>query len=315
MFRRPVSMSVLALGLALTVGLRAAAQAPARPPSRPPASRPPTRRRTTARGARRARAAAASGRWFPGTAAVPGASAAAGLAGGARARQGAVRRLVQRLPRRRRARRSARRAEPAPLAAGPQRQGRRADHPGREERPARAADAAAAGADADIKAMSRSLHDLQAQGTNQGGPPPGPESSSTSSSGDAKAGEAYFATQCATCHSATGDLQGIATRVPSPKALQNLWVSGGVTGGAAPGAAPRRSASEAGDGHGHAGVGEKVSGRLAAPRRLPRHDRPRGRDHAHHPARRRRPDDRGRRIRSRSIASCSASSPTRTCTT
>jgi cytochrome c553 len=40
--------------------------------------------------------------------------------------------------------------------------------------------------------------------------------------GDAKAGEAYFsgAGTCATCHSPTGDLRGIAARVPSPVDLQ-----------------------------------------------------------------------------------------------
>ena len=32
---------------------------------------------------------------------------------------------------------------------------------------------------------------------------------------------------CASCHSVTGDLKGIASRVPDPRALQDLWVSGG----------------------------------------------------------------------------------------
>ncbi len=45
--------------------------------------------------------------------------------------------------------------------------------------------------------------------------------------GDATAGQAYFAAHCATCHSATGDLQGIATRIEDPKLLQTRWVSGG----------------------------------------------------------------------------------------
>jgi cytochrome c oxidase cbb3-type subunit 3 len=45
--------------------------------------------------------------------------------------------------------------------------------------------------------------------------------------GDAAAGQAYFAEKCASCHSSTGDLQGIATRTPDPKALQTLWVAGG----------------------------------------------------------------------------------------
>jgi cytochrome c oxidase cbb3-type subunit 3 len=45
--------------------------------------------------------------------------------------------------------------------------------------------------------------------------------------GDASAGQAYFAAQCGSCHSPAGDLQGIATRITDPKALQTTWVSGG----------------------------------------------------------------------------------------
>lgn len=79
-----------------------------------------------------------------------------------------------------------------------------------------------------IKAIGAWLHALQAQGTNQGGPPPGPLPELNILVGDAQAGQAFFAAQCASCHSPAGDLQGIATRVASPMALQNLWVSGGV---------------------------------------------------------------------------------------
>jgi len=46
--------------------------------------------------------------------------------------------------------------------------------------------------------------------------------------GDASAGKAYFAAKCASCHSPTGDLQGIATRISDPKNLQNAWVAGGA---------------------------------------------------------------------------------------
>ena len=61
--------------------------------------------------------------------------------------------------------------------------------------------------------------------------------------GDAAAGEAYFRATCASCHSTTGDLQGIATRVPDPMQLQNLWVGGGRRGGGAGrGAAPEDDA-------------------------------------------------------------------------
>lgn len=54
--------------------------------------------------------------------------------------------------------------------------------------------------------------------------------------GDAKAGEAYFngPGKCSTCHSVTGDLAGIGSKL-EPKALQNALVSGGAGGrGAAP---------------------------------------------------------------------------------
>jgi cytochrome c oxidase cbb3-type subunit 3 len=49
--------------------------------------------------------------------------------------------------------------------------------------------------------------------------------------GNAGAGQAYFAAKCGACHSSTGDLQGIATRIADPKTLQNTWVSGGGRGG------------------------------------------------------------------------------------
>jgi cytochrome c oxidase cbb3-type subunit 3 len=48
--------------------------------------------------------------------------------------------------------------------------------------------------------------------------------------GNADAGRAYFASRCSSCHSATGDLQGIASRISEPVQLQNLWVSGGGFG-------------------------------------------------------------------------------------
>ena len=57
--------------------------------------------------------------------------------------------------------------------------------------------------------------------------------------GDAKAGQAYFATKCVSCHSVTGDLQGIATKLSDARTLQNTWVGGGGRGrGPAPPGAP-----------------------------------------------------------------------------
>lgn len=44
--------------------------------------------------------------------------------------------------------------------------------------------------------------------------------------GNAAEGKSYFAAKCASCHSATGDLQGIASKVSDPKILQNTWLAG-----------------------------------------------------------------------------------------
>ena len=55
--------------------------------------------------------------------------------------------------------------------------------------------------------------------------------------GDAKTGEAYFRNKCASCHSPTGDLSGLATRIPDPRLLQQTWLlpgSGAGRGGPPP---------------------------------------------------------------------------------
>lgn len=51
--------------------------------------------------------------------------------------------------------------------------------------------------------------------------PAGPELELDVVVGDAEAGHAYFEANCASCHSAAGDLAGIATRIPDPKTLQH----------------------------------------------------------------------------------------------
>ena len=63
----------------------------------------------------------------------------------------------------------------------------------------------------------------------QGTPPSVGQAAPSVLVGNAVEGKAYFAAKCASCHSATGDLQGIATRIPDPKTLQNTWVAGGGT--------------------------------------------------------------------------------------
>jgi mono/diheme cytochrome c family protein len=42
--------------------------------------------------------------------------------------------------------------------------------------------------------------------------------------GNAKEGEAFFKSKCASCHSPTGDLKGIASRISNPRTLQQTWL-------------------------------------------------------------------------------------------
>ena len=81
--------------------------------------------------------------------------------------------------------------------------------------------------DEDVEAVVTYVHDVLGTASRQGGPPLGEELELDILVGDATAGRTYFAEKCAACHSPTGDLQGIATRVPTPKELQNTWVRGG----------------------------------------------------------------------------------------
>src|SRR5262249_33069794 len=41
--------------------------------------------------------------------------------------------------------------------------------------------------------------------------------------GDPKAGATLFANLCSSCHSVTGDLQGIGSKYPDARTLQNTW--------------------------------------------------------------------------------------------
>jgi cytochrome c oxidase cbb3-type subunit 3 len=63
--------------------------------------------------------------------------------------------------------------------------------------------------------------------------------------GDASAGKAYFAAKCGGCHSATGDLEGIAQRISDPRTLQNTWVAGGGRTRRGPAAPNARSVATA----------------------------------------------------------------------
>lgn len=109
----------------------------------------------------------------------------------------------------------------------------------------------------DVKATATYIHSVVATAKGQGAPPDVGIAPATILVGDAAAGQQYFAEKCSSCHSATGDLQGIASRFPDPKSLQNQWVSGG---GAGRGAAnsDRRTVTVTITQPG----GEKVEGRL-----------------------------------------------------
>lgn len=85
----------------------------------------------------------------------------------------------------------------------------------------------------DAKAVATYVRSVMATIGGQGKPPSSQEPP-TILVGNAAEGQAYFAVKCATCHSATGDLQGIAARITDPKMLQNAWVAGGRSGRGAP---------------------------------------------------------------------------------
>jgi len=86
--------------------------------------------------------------------------------------------------------------------------------------------------DSQIEALAAYLHSVQASMRGQGNPPPSETQPALNIVvGDAQAGQAYFQAKCSSCHSATGDLRGLASRVSDPMQLQTMWVAGGGGGG------------------------------------------------------------------------------------
>src|SRR6476661_9298157 len=85
--------------------------------------------------------------------------------------------------------------------------------------------------DPDVVAIAEYIHSVVATSRNQGAPPESDTPPPNALVGDAKAGEVYFNAKCSSCHSPTGDLAGIGTRIDEAKALQNNWVVGGGGGG------------------------------------------------------------------------------------
>jgi cytochrome c oxidase cbb3-type subunit 3 len=86
-------------------------------------------------------------------------------------------------------------------------------------------------ADDDVRAIAEYIHSVAATMRGQGNPPPGSEPVALNVVvGDPAAGQAYFAAKCSACHSPTGDLQGLASRITDPMQLQSNWVAGGRGG-------------------------------------------------------------------------------------
>jgi cytochrome c oxidase cbb3-type subunit 3 len=85
--------------------------------------------------------------------------------------------------------------------------------------------------DDDVKAVAEYIHSVLSTARGQGAPPESDTPPPNAIVGDASAGQKYFAAKCASCHSPSGDLQGIGTRLPEGKMLQNHWLTGGAGGG------------------------------------------------------------------------------------
>lgn len=83
----------------------------------------------------------------------------------------------------------------------------------------------------DEKAVSAYLRSIVATIGRQGMPPSIGKEAPGILVGNAAEGQAYFAARCGSCHSATGDMKGIATKYSDPKALQNAWIFGGARSG------------------------------------------------------------------------------------
>jgi cytochrome c oxidase cbb3-type subunit III len=111
--------------------------------------------------------------------------------------------------------------------------------------------------DDDIKAVAEYVHSVIFTAQPQGSPPVGAKVELNLLVGNTRSGKRYFEAECASCHSPTGDMAGIATRITNIEQLQNSWASG------------RRFGAAAGDGmrrysrvNVKLGTGETLSGAL-----------------------------------------------------
>lgn len=85
--------------------------------------------------------------------------------------------------------------------------------------------------EADTAAVAEYIHSVLAKVGTQARPPGAVDPSTLNVLvGDAAKGQSYFQAKCASCHSVTGDLKGIASKFEDARTLQNTWVSGGGGG-------------------------------------------------------------------------------------
>jgi cytochrome c oxidase cbb3-type subunit III len=87
--------------------------------------------------------------------------------------------------------------------------------------------------EADTVATAEYIHSVLATSGTQGSPP-GRNPTGLQLNilvGDANAGKTYFGAHCAACHSATGDLKGLASKYEDdPRGLQGAWIAGTPAG-------------------------------------------------------------------------------------
>ncbi len=89
-------------------------------------------------------------------------------------------------------------------------------------------------ADDDVRAVSEYIHSVVFTAQPQGAPPAGAKVELNLLVGNARNGERYFKAACANCHSPTGDLAAIGTRLTNIEQLQNSWVAGRRIGSVSP---------------------------------------------------------------------------------
>lgn len=100
--------------------------------------------------------------------------------------------------------------------------------------------------DADANTVAAYVRSVIETIQGQGAPPSAGRGVPSILVGNADEGKAYFATKCSSCHSATGDLSKIASRISDPKRLQNAWLGKHTAGGG-----DTRSGNRCSHGKGH----------------------------------------------------------------